>query len=689
MFQVVKKLKALKPVLKNINKECFSDIEYSTSIVSVLLDRIQKNLIDNPGHIELMQQEYDTTDELRELIAARDSFLMQKAKVQWSLEGDLNTTYFHHIIKKRVMLNKILEIEDKEGVLCSEGETIQNAFLTYYQELLGEKHATDDVNLTVVRRGKCCTNAHALILNMPVTKEEIKTCLFSLPKDKSPGPDGYTSQFFRDAWDIVGEEISGAILNFFKTGKLLAQINSTIITLMPKVDRPSSVKHFRPIACCNVIYKTIYKLICNRLALVLPDIVSRNQGAFVKGSILKNILFCQDLVRLCHRGHVSPRCMFKLDLQKAYDTIEWQFLEQMLAALQFPESFIQMVMCCVTSTTFTLNLNGIQFGYFNGRRDDLLMFCKGDVGSIMLMLRAMATFSAASGLKINASKSDVVFNGVADDVKTDIIQVSAFKEGCLPFTYLGVPIQPTRLTRLDCSILIDKITARVRSIEAICRTFFWEGGVEYQRAPLVAWDNVCCSKKEGGLRIKQAGVWNIATVGKLINWIYTKADRLWVLWIDHVYLKGRDWNSYQPPADSNWNWRNIYKVRDCMAAGYLNNVWLQDPKGYSVASGYHWLHGKHPHVPWMKMQQFGICSADQCVLCENGQETHEHLFDQCAYSRRVLQYVSHWLQGTGTQRSSTVQTRIRRAAKLACWYLIWLERNRCRHELMLARPEKI
>ncbi|XP_074266226.1 uncharacterized protein LOC141588696 [Silene latifolia] len=257
----------------------------------------------------------------------------------------------------------------------------------------------------------------------------------------------------------------------------------------------------------------------------------------------------------------------------------------------------------------------------------------------------------------------------------------------------------------------------IKRIEAICRTFFWEGGVEYQRAPLVAWHNVCCSKQEGGLGVKQVGVWNIAIVGKLVNWIYTKADRLWVLWIDQVYLKGRDWNSYQPPADSNWNWRNICKVRDCMAAGYLNNVWMQDPKGYSVASGYHWLHGIHPHVQWyddiwdvwgvpkhtligwlikhealntrMKLKQIGICSTDQCVLCENGQETHEHLFDQCAYSRRVLQYVSHWLQDTGTQRSSTVQTRIRRVAMLASWYLIWLERNQCRHELMLARPEKI
>ncbi|XP_074293143.1 uncharacterized protein LOC141620078 [Silene latifolia] len=101
MFGIIKKLKALKPILKALNKECFSDIENNTNIASLALETIQKALIDNPSDADLLQRELDLAHDLKDLIIARDSFLIQKAKVQWSLEGDLNTSYFHHSIKKK------------------------------------------------------------------------------------------------------------------------------------------------------------------------------------------------------------------------------------------------------------------------------------------------------------------------------------------------------------------------------------------------------------------------------------------------------------------------------------------------------------------------------------------------------------------------------------------------------------
>ncbi|XP_074301096.1 uncharacterized protein LOC141632449 [Silene latifolia] len=124
MFCVVKKLKTLKPVLKDINKHCFSDIENNTNIASLALKQIQKDLVSNPGNCELIQKEMDLACNLRELHIARNNFLSQKAKVQWSLEGDLNTSFFHHTIKKRLMLNKVFQIEDQDGLLCTEGDAI-------------------------------------------------------------------------------------------------------------------------------------------------------------------------------------------------------------------------------------------------------------------------------------------------------------------------------------------------------------------------------------------------------------------------------------------------------------------------------------------------------------------------------------------------------------------------------------
>ncbi|XP_074271555.1 uncharacterized protein LOC141595487 [Silene latifolia] len=722
MFGIVKRLKALKPILKALNRDCFSDIENNTNIVSLAVENIQKALIDSPSDTDLLQQELDLAHDLKDLITARDSFLIQKAKVQWSLEGDLNTSYFHHSIKKRVMMNKVFQIEDKDGRLCTDGTAIQSAFLDYYHDLLGSHKSTDVVNSNVVRKGVCCTEAHSALLNRPVIADEVKKSLFSIPSNKSPGPDGYTSHFYKDSWDIVGKDICEAVINFFDTGRLLTQINSTVITLIPKIDRPTSVKHYRPISCCNVIYKVISKLLCSRLALILPDLICKTQGAFVKGrSILENILICQDLIRQYNRGKASPRCLFKLDLQKAYDSIEWAFVDQMLEALLFPEKFRRMIMLCISTPTYTLNLNAAQFGFFNGRRglrqedpisslifcicmeylsrlmdfatrkwyfryhpmckslrlthllfvDDLLMFSKGDMQSIMLILRVLATFSGSSGLKVNATKSEVVFNAVSESLKHDIAQVSGFQE-------------------------------------------------DYIRAPLVAWHHVCCSKKEGGLGIKDAGVWNIASVGKLVNWIYTKADRLWVLWIDHVYMKGADWTAYHPPPDSNWNRRNICRVKDLLVGGYQDNCWTGSTGEYTVSTGYHWLQDPHPPVlwyqdvwdPWVlpkhafvgwlihraalntrsKMFKLGLSVTASCVLCEMREETHDHLFWECAYSSQVIVGLEQWLQlklNTPSSSMSKLQRRICRVVKMAAWYTLWMQRNTARLELTLCRPEKL
>ncbi|KAL9232921.1 hypothetical protein vseg_007981 [Gypsophila vaccaria] len=124
MFTVVKKLKALKPVLKSLNKECFADIENSTLLAGKVLHAIQRQLVDAPGDTDLLQQEYDLSTELKGLTSARDSFLTQKAKIQWSLSGDLNTSYFHNVIKKRIMLNKVMQIDDKAGLTCTTGVAI-------------------------------------------------------------------------------------------------------------------------------------------------------------------------------------------------------------------------------------------------------------------------------------------------------------------------------------------------------------------------------------------------------------------------------------------------------------------------------------------------------------------------------------------------------------------------------------
>ncbi|KAL0286117.1 UNVERIFIED_CONTAM: hypothetical protein Sangu_2747800 [Sesamum angustifolium] len=98
----------------------------------------------------------------------------------------------------------------------------------------------------------------------PVTKDEVKTVVFDIDEDRAPGPDGYSSGFFKAAWPVIGDELTAAVTDFFSTGQLLKQVNATLITLIPKVCAPSKVADFRPISCCNVIYKILTKILVLR-----------------------------------------------------------------------------------------------------------------------------------------------------------------------------------------------------------------------------------------------------------------------------------------------------------------------------------------------------------------------------------------------------------------------------------------
>lgn len=159
------------------------------------------------------------------------------------------------------------------------------------------------------------------------------------------------------------------MLEYFQSEEMLNGVNNTVINLIPKSSHAESVGDYRPIACCNTIYKVISKMLCSRLKLVLPSIIAMNQSAFVAGrTIVQNILICQDLVRIYNRKNTKKSCLLKIDLKKAYDSVEWGFVEEMLYGLQFPYKFIKRVMGCITTTQYVIAINGGVYGNIKGRR---------------------------------------------------------------------------------------------------------------------------------------------------------------------------------------------------------------------------------------------------------------------------------------------------------------------------------
>ncbi|KAL0420553.1 UNVERIFIED_CONTAM: hypothetical protein Slati_3078200 [Sesamum latifolium] len=216
-------------------------------------------------------------------------------------------------------------------LLCC--QDLINEFIAFYHELLGSERRVRLIDLCYLRpwARHIINEDEAIQLTRRVTPDEIKQAVFDIDEDKAPGPDGYSSGFFKVAWPVIGKEVTLAILDFFTTGRLLKQVNATLLLLIPKVQNPTLVAEFRPISCCNVLYKVIIKIIVQRLSGVLDDLISPSQNAFVPGrSIGDNILLAQELFHGYNQQHLPPRCVLKVDIRKAYDTVEWDFRSAVL-----------------------------------------------------------------------------------------------------------------------------------------------------------------------------------------------------------------------------------------------------------------------------------------------------------------------------------------------------------------------
>lgn len=176
----------------------------------------------------------------------------------------------------------------------------------------------------------------------PVSMEEIKKAMFSIDSGKAPGPDGYNAVFFKQNWEIVGAEVTEAVHSFFTNNQLLKAWNATVVSLIPKTVVPQTMRDFRPISSCNVVYKCISKILVNRIRPMLNHLVGSQQSAFVTDRhIADNILLMQELMRGYHRDNGVPRCALKVDIQNAY----------VLMAMGFPIQMVKWLMVCVSSPT--------------------------------------------------------------------------------------------------------------------------------------------------------------------------------------------------------------------------------------------------------------------------------------------------------------------------------------------------
>jgi len=188
------------------------------------------------------------------------------------------------------------------------------------------------------------SDADNAALTDPFTKDEFRATMFSMHPDKCPGPDGYSLGFYQHFWNMCSNDISKECCNWLTTSHFPPDLNMTNISLIPKGNIQHSMKDWRLIALCNVLYKLISKVLANRLKVVLPQCISDNQSSFVPGrSILDNamvaieVLHSMKLRSQRNDGNVA----LKLDISKAYDRMDWEYLGVVMIKMGFNNVWIQ------------------------------------------------------------------------------------------------------------------------------------------------------------------------------------------------------------------------------------------------------------------------------------------------------------------------------------------------------------
>ncbi|XP_074314008.1 uncharacterized protein LOC141649212 [Silene latifolia] len=506
MHRLMAKLKNVKTALRDLHFAHFSGIEQrleeKRSELSGCFDALRRD----PLSETLINREKCVSKEFWSLKEAEAQILMQRAKLHDIKYNDVGSSYFFAKIKERQQSQFINEIQDTLGNTYSGLQPVGEAFVDYYKQLLGTAAPVLDLDPVIIANGPCLDSTDQAALMAPVTRTEIKLALFSIKSNKSPGIDGFSAGFFKSVWDIIEDDFCVAVEDFFRTG------------FMPK-------------------------------QTVMAKLVGIEQAAFVPGrSLHENVMLTQSLIKGYSRKNLTHRCLLKVDISKAFDSLQWAFIRNMLHALKFPDLFISWIMGCVTGSWFTLKINGDHCGFFKGRSG----VRQGDPLSPLLFVLGMEILSRAlrvmcNDKQVNFDKTEVYFGGVNALLKQQILPDIGLAEGHFPFRYLGLPLNPARLTSSMYEGLVMRIQNLVQScaskflsyagklqvlnsvvfglcnfwcgslvlpkaicnaITTYCRQLFWGYSEGNRRVIFKSWQSICFPWVEGGFQLKAITAWN-------------------------------------------------------------------------------------------------------------------------------------------------------------------------------------
>ncbi|CAN1729936.1 LINE-1 reverse transcriptase homolog [Linum perenne] len=468
---------------------------------------------DDPTSVRRMEE---SKEAINNLLGEEEVYWRQRAKQFWYKDGDFNTKFFHQSANGRRKHKALSRLQWEHGAWEEDDAGMGRIAVDYFNTLF--KANGGDLEPVVEAVQPRVTAAHNATLNAPFSDEEFRLACFSMHPDKAPGPDGLNPAFYQKFWDVVGQDVILDCRRWLSSNHIPEEVRSTDIILLPKKDDATLMRDFRPISLCNVRYRILAKVLANRMRLIMADIIPEEQSAFVQGrSIVDNVLIAFETLHTLNlrRRAKDGEVALKVDISKAYDRVEWTYLEAVMVKMGFEKRWIEFMLLSIRSVAYSVVINSSRSEQFTPERglrqgcplspflflicaeglsamvrkaaednlihgvrvrrgapavthllfaDDSFFFFRADIEETRKVKDIFQKYGRASGQLINFAKSGIFFskstcNMLKDAVK-EILGVSQpFDRG----KYLGMPSFVGRRKKDALGYVKDRVWERTQS----------------------------------------------------------------------------------------------------------------------------------------------------------------------------------------------------------------------------------
>ncbi|KAL6508840.1 hypothetical protein OROHE_021399 [Orobanche hederae] len=509
-----KKFQYLKSLLRDwVANSRSTSLEALSNLEGELFD-FDKKIDEGNSDPELLCNRSKCLSEIGEIEHVFSLDVAQKAKIKWAIEGDENSKFFHSFLKRKRKHDSIRGVM-VNGSWITSPDAVKEAF---------RNHFCQRFSAPFVVRPRLEFHASHILTSSQYDRieddfsySEIKQAVWDCGSDKSPSPDGFSFGFVKKFWHILEVDICKAIIHFSFVGDFPLGCNASFIALIPKVCDATTVQNFRPISLVGLQYKIIGKLLANRLTGVIGSLVGLEQSAFIKGrQILDGPLILEEIINW-YKDQEKRLLVFKVDFEKAYDSLSWEFLDEMFIKMGFPDRWRGWIRGCLVSTRVSVLVNGsptsefycsrglrqgdplspflfiiameglnilmknaVSLNLFQGAKvgrdelpishlfyaDDAIFLGDWSRSNVSTLLRLLRCFFLASGLKINLSKCNLVGIGVDNSYCESLANSIGCSVLRLPMVYLGLHIV-SNMYRIDSwNHVVDRVKARLNNWKA-------------------------------------------------------------------------------------------------------------------------------------------------------------------------------------------------------------------------------